>query len=262
MNSLMYLLKRIGGIAIISCLVMIGLGATNFDSLKYKAKEIVEQPVHSSVTVIPSATPTTKSALVVTPKTKTKTKSNAKVVALQKKNSNVIGIIKAGDVNQPVVQSKADNDRAAEPELNKSVSGGFGSRLVGSPKNMEIASDNANFRILGHHYKNDPNRDFSPLMKFKDEKYAKKNNIIKVETKNKTLKYRIFSIEHVMSGNLNNGYEAQLTSTSVENLLNNSEIDFEAQDALKANSFLTLCTCDYTKVADKGRRLLIHAYLI
>ena len=159
------------------------------------------------------------------------------------------------NIDYPVVQSK-DNDFYLTHDFNKNPLAS-GSIFMDYRNNFE--KDNS-IIVYGHNMKNKTM--FAQLTKFKDKNFFNKNNLIKVEYKNNTYIYEVFS---VYTADLNNedylkvdfkdenDYKKYINYIKDKSLYK-KDIELNSNDNL-----ITLYTCSYEF---ENARTIIHGKLI
>ena len=159
------------------------------------------------------------------------------------------------NIDYPVVQSK-DNDFYLTHDFNKNPLAS-GSIFMDYRNNFE--KDNS-IIVYGHNMKNKTM--FAQLTKFKDKNFFNENNLIKVEYKNNTYIYEVFS---VYTADLNNedylkvdfkdenDYKKYINYIKDKSLYK-KDIELNSNDNL-----ITLYTCSYEF---ENARTIIHGKLI
>ena len=158
------------------------------------------------------------------------------------------------NIDYPILQS-TDNSYYLKRDINKDY-------LASGSIFMHYLNDNFNDKntvIFGHYMKNDTM--FGQLKQYKNKDFFKNNNEILITTKDKILKYRVFSV-YVTNANdpyIRTDFEdanqySQFLNTITNKSLYKSDITVNENDRI-----LTLSTCSYEF---KNARLAIHAKLV
>lgn len=158
-------------------------------------------------------------------------------------------------VNYPVVQT-SDNDYYLTHNFNKEKNSG-GAIFISSNNTKPFEDENT---IMHGHHMRDGSM-FASLMKLKEEDVAKSTPIY-INTKDKLLKYEIFSVFYETANNnsYQNGFANKDEFVSyVNKLKSKSMFNLERGEFTSTDKMITLSTCDYD--VDDGR-LLVCAKLV
>ena len=159
------------------------------------------------------------------------------------------------NIDYPVVQSK-DNDFYLTHDFNKNPLAS-GSIFMDYRNNFE--KDNS-IIVYGHNMKNKTM--FAQLTKFKDKNFFNENNLIKVEYKNNTYIYEVFS---VYTADLNNedylkvDFKDENDYKKYINYIKDKSLYKKDLELNSNDNLITLYTCSYEF---ENARTIIHGKLI
>lgn len=159
------------------------------------------------------------------------------------------------NIDYPVVQG-SDNDYYLNHDFNKNYLSS-GSIFMDYRNNFE---ENKTVTLYGHHMRNKTM--FGELTKFKDEDFFNENNLIRVEDKDNTYIYEVFS---VYVADLNNKdylkvtFENEKDKSDYINYIKNRSLYKKAIDVNPSDDIISLYTCSYEF---DNARTIVHGKLI